>query len=175
MTTPFPQQPPSPWQQPAAGQPLAPTKKGRWYTSKPFIGAAALVVGLGIGASGGGSGGTSGNALPAPTVTVTAEPAAAPPAPTATTTVTVTQTAEAPGPSAAFGDGVHLVGSDIQPGTYKAANPGGRCYWARLKDTSGELGSIIANDNAGGQAVVTIRKTDAAFESTRCGDWVKVS
>ena len=124
---------------------------------KPLgIGVGVLVL---IGLAGGDN-----TPTPTPTVTVMA------PAPASTPTA-----AEVPGPSASFGDGVHLVGADIQPGTYKAANPGGGCYWARLKDTSGEFSSIIANDFTNNQTMVTISKSDAAFESTRCGDWVKVS
>ena len=74
---------------------------------------------------------------------------------------------------AGIGDGTFRVGSDIVPGTYHAANPGGYCYWARLSGTGGTLGEIIANDVAAGPAVVTIAATDAAFQSTGCGGWTK--
>ena len=72
-----------------------------------------------------------------------------------------------------FGPGVYLVGTDIQPGQYRNAGSSG-CYWARLSSTSGDLDAILANDNADGQAIVTIAATDAAFESTRCGTWTKI-
>lgn len=72
------------------------------------------------------------------------------------------------------GSGVYLVGEDIQPGTYRMVLEGSdRCYWARLAGTSGELGDIIANDNVSGQAIVTIGEGDVAFETSRCGEWVR--
>lgn len=70
----------------------------------------------------------------------------------------------------AFSDGTHLVGSDIQPGTYR--NDGtSSCYWARLSGTGGTVEDIIANDNPRGQAYVTIDPSDIAFESKNCGCW----
>jgi len=155
-------------------------KRGRWFTSRPVVGVAALLIGAGIG-SAGGTESTAGTATPpavtvtapASTVTVTA-PGATVQAAAPAATVTVTQKAEAPAPAVAFSDGVHLVGTDIQPGTYKAANSDGGCYWARLKNTDGDFDAIIANGNPSGQAVVTIAKSDGAFQSERCGDWVKV-
>jgi hypothetical protein len=36
---------------------------------------------------------------------------------------------------------------------------------------SGGLTGIIANDNASGQAIVTIASSDAGFETRRCGTW----
>jgi len=74
---------------------------------------------------------------------------------------------------AGIGDGTFQVGADIAPGTYRAANPDGFCYWARLSGTGGTLREIIANDNTTGPAVVTIAATDAAFESSGCGGWTK--
>jgi len=69
-----------------------------------------------------------------------------------------------------IGEGTFIVGEDIQPGRYKArsAHVDGLCYWARLKDDSGEFGSIIANDSTAGSASVTIRSTDGAFETSGC-------
>lgn len=60
--------------QPYAGQQVPPSK-GRWFTTKWFIGAAALLVGVGIGSAGGGDE-PAGSAAPAPmtTVTVTSQP-----------------------------------------------------------------------------------------------------
>jgi hypothetical protein len=40
------------------------------------------------------------------------------------------------------------------------------CYWARLRDTSGELSSIIANNNIGGPTTVTIKSIDGAFQTS---------
>ncbi len=60
------------------------TKRGRLLTSKPVIGAAALLVGvaLGAGSAGGGAGATSAVPAPAPTVTVTTTTTATPSVPT---------------------------------------------------------------------------------------------
>lgn len=72
--------------------------------------------------------------------------------------------------SSSIKDGTHLVGSDIQPGTYR--NDGtSSCYWARLSGTGGTVEDIIANDNPRGQAYVTIDPSDIAFESKNCGSW----
>lgn len=72
--------------------------------------------------------------------------------------------------STEISDGTHLVGSDVQPGTYR--NEGTRaCYWARLSGTGGTVEDIIANDNPRGQSYVTIDPTDIAFQSQNCGTW----
>lgn len=66
--------------------------------------------------------------------------------------------------------GTYLVGIDIQPGTYKGQAGDDiteACYWARLRDVSGELGAIIANGNATGQYYVQVQPGDFAF-STKC-------
>lgn len=110
--------------------------------------------------------GPSGN----PTVTVTRT---APPV-TVTLVVamtgagsTVTLTA-APTAATAFRDGQHLVGRDVQPGTYRASAGGDVCYWER-QDEGGDL-----IDNGFG-TVATIRSSDFAFQSNRCGTWSRVS
>lgn len=92
-------------------------------------------------------------------------PTTTPPAPTTTA------------PADTIGQGTHVVGTDIQPGTYKTTGPAGSspCYWARLSDTSGEGDAIIANDLSDGPSTVTIKKTDGAFETSRCSLWTKVS
>lgn len=66
--------------------------------------------------------------------------------------------------------GTYLVGRDIQPGTYKGK--GGTdiltaCYWARLKNLTGGLDAVIANENATNQYYVQVLKTDIAL-TTRC-------
>ena len=101
-------------------------------------------------------------ATPEPTNTPTPVPSATPGLPTPT-----------PGPSAAFGEGVYIVGVDILPGTYRNAGTAS-CYWARLSGFSGSLDDIIANSNVDGPAVVTIQATDTGFESTRCGTWALI-
>lgn len=72
------------------------------------------------------------------------------------------------------GDGVYLVGIDINPGTYRNSG-GSSCYWKRASGTSGDFGEILANGNESGPAVVTIEASDVAFTSKRCGSWTLVS
>ncbi|MFD3532052.1 hypothetical protein [Streptomyces sp. NPDC058664] len=75
------------------------------------------------------------------------------------------------GPVASFTAGTYLVGEDIKAGAYKT--PGatdGACYWARSKDDSGELDSIIANHLGEGPARVTVRKGEV-FETSGCEEW----
>lgn len=74
------------------------------------------------------------------------------------------------------GNGVFLVGEQVQPGTYQTEGPGSSsfCYWARLSDVTGTFGDLIANDNVSGPTVVRILPTDVAFESSRCMEWIKI-
>lgn len=80
--------------------------------------------------------------------------------------------ADAKGPEATeFGEGMYMVGVDIKPGTYKTSGSG---YWQRLKNAEGTLDSIIANDNAEGNAIVTIKSSDKFFDSNGMdGNWVR--
>jgi hypothetical protein len=79
----------------------------------------------------------------------------------------VVQPAPVAGPLTSFGSGTYEVGVDIKAGKYKGTvDDGSSGYWARLKATDGTLDSIIANDLVTGhQTTVTIKKTDAAFET----------
>ena len=64
--------------------------------------------------------------------------------------------------------GTHIVGKDIQPGIYRGLAGQGlldSCYWARLSDLKGELGSLIANENAVGQYYLEVKPTDVALET----------
>ncbi|UQX01481.1 hypothetical protein [Streptomyces sp. RerS4] len=73
------------------------------------------------------------------------------------------------------GSGTFQVGSDVKPGTYRTTgNKGMGCYWERLKDSSGELESIISNDNVTGASYVTIAASDKVFKSNGCKDWEAV-
>ncbi len=72
------------------------------------------------------------------------------------------------------GDGIYLVGKDINPGTYRNGGTSG-CYWKRSSGTSGDFGEILANGNESGPAVVTIESSDVAFTSKRCGQWALVN
>lgn len=49
------------------------------------------------------------------------------------------------GPKTSFVDGTYLVGSEIQPGTYRA-QPEDSCYWERLSGLSGLSSDRIANE-----------------------------
>ncbi|MFE7277789.1 hypothetical protein [Streptomyces sp. NPDC057623] len=77
---------------------------------------------------------------------------------------------------AAFaGDGDFQVGTDVKPGTYRTTgNTDGMCYWERAKDSSGEVDSLLANDNVTGTSYVTVKATDKLFSSSGCKDWEAV-
>jgi hypothetical protein len=73
-----------------------------------------------------------------------------------------------------IGEGTYIVGDDIQPGRYQAAaGPDGYCYWARLKDDSGDFDSIIASNTTSGRASVTISASDGAFDTGGCTTWIR--
>ncbi|NEY36410.1 hypothetical protein GTU99_30355 [Streptomyces sp. PRKS01-65] len=72
------------------------------------------------------------------------------------------------------GDGDFQVGADVKPGTYRTTGNDGMCYWERAKDASGELDSLLANDNVSGTGYVTVKPTDKIFKSSGCGDWEAV-
>jgi hypothetical protein len=69
--------------------------------------------------------------------------------------------------------GVFIVGTDIAPGVWRAEGTE-NCYWARLSGFSGELKDIIANDIGPGPAIVEVSASDAGFETSNCGTWVKI-
>ena len=69
------------------------------------------------------------------------------------------------------GTGTFLVGSDIQPGEYRAAATPG-CYWARL--ASLDTSDILDNDNADGPVVVQILPSDKAFQASDCATFHKI-
>lgn len=95
---------------------------------------------------------------PAPTPTPTSQPEATP-APIA------------PEEKASFDDGMHIVGEDIQAGTYRTREASGGCYFARLKGFSGELDDILSNENTSYPSVITIKSTDKGFQTKNCGKW----
>lgn len=150
----------------------APDARSEWW--KPVAVAAGmfvmLLIGIGIGAAG----------KSAPSTTTAGQvsaPVAQPPAFAQAPVAQAPEEQPVPVVPQGITAGTYLVGSDIQPGTYKSAGTdgtAGSCYWAREKDTSGVLGSIIANNLASGPSVVTIKPTDGAFETTGCSPWVKI-
>lgn len=78
-----------------------------------------------------------------------------------------------PASAVTFGDGVHVVGTDVPPGRYRTTTIGNLCYWVRLSGFGGTLDELIANDLAfgGASAVVDIVPGDIGFESSDCGAW----
>jgi hypothetical protein len=102
-------------------------------------------------------------------------------APTTTAPGAAAPTTAAPAAGAAsFGPGIQLVGTDIQPGTYRATVEDSSiplCTWQRLSGLSGETDDIITIDlatEAGAQVVVEIQPGDVAFDSSGCGTWTPV-
>jgi hypothetical protein len=77
-------------------------------------------------------------------------------------------------PTAPLGVGVYVVGLDVSPGTWRADTPSSNCYWARRRGFTQALGEIIANDFGATPSIVTIADTDVGFETSGCGDWVRV-
>lgn len=66
-----------------------------------------------------------------------------------------------------------VVGTDIQPGTYRTAGPTAgipMCYWARLRSATGDE---IASGMPSGPASVTILATDKAFRTAGCAEWTR--
>ncbi|MEV8087218.1 hypothetical protein [Streptomyces nigra] len=165
--------------------PGQPTRSRRRWLKYGAVALVSLFIGVGIGNSGGsaesGKRTADSKAAPRPTVTVTktAEAGTPEPAPTVTETVKVTvkpKKTKKPGPAASFsGEGEYLVGEDIKAGTYKTAGPDGGfgCYWERAKDSSGEFGSIISNNNLNGPGRVTLNKGEY-FKTNRCQKWERV-
>lgn len=177
-TVPTPPVPAPPTPAPPAHSPRKPSRAKTWVTHGA-VACVALFIGTGIGAGGeaDADGKPEASAKPGPTVTVTVtETAEAAPAPAVTKTVTAKPKAtKAPGPASSFGgDGEYLVGEDIAAGTYKTGGGDGTfgCYWARLKDASGEFDAIIANNNLDGPGRVTVKKGEY-FQTQGCQDWKK--
>lgn len=113
---------------------------------------------------------TSASQTTVATVTTTAATVALTAAPTTARPTTTPPPPTTTGPKTTFGDGTYRVGADIAPGTYRSTGSGS-CYWERQSSFGGGFESIIANEFARGQAVVTIQASDAGFKSQGCGTW----
>lgn len=87
----------------------------------------------------------------------------------------VTEAEEAAAAST-FGNGVFVVGEDVEPGEYRSAGPSGAnpvgCYYA-WKSGTGSDADIIDNNIVEGQTRVTLNDGDV-FESTSCEQWERV-
>ena len=81
-------------------------------------------------------------------------------------------------PAGSISDGVWIVGSDVQPGTYRSsgAETGGYCMWSRHSSTAGgPFDAIIASDGSkAGQVLVTIQPGDKLFRTHGCAPFTKV-
>lgn len=73
--------------------------------------------------------------------------------------------------AAVSGDNTWLVGKEIAAGTYVTTGSPELCYWERRSGFSSSMNDLIANDLAAGQMIVTIKASDRAFKSSRCGSW----
>lgn len=75
-------------------------------------------------------------------------------------------------PDGQIGEGVWLVGSDVEPGTYRSAGAtdGDYCMWSRHSSAAGGImDDIIASDgDYAGQMVVTIEPGDVLFRTGGC-------
>lgn len=158
--------------------PTPPPRKrhvGRWILG----GVGALVVlFIVIGSLNGGS-------TPASTTSAAATTAPAPVIPAATVAPVVPAPAPVPVPAPAppapkgIGDGTHIVGTDIERGTYRSsgAEPGlfEFCYWTTKAGASSNSKIIdMGSANADEQQVVEIGSGVKAFESNGCAPWTKV-
>lgn len=68
------------------------------------------------------------------------------------------------------GDGLYLVGVDVQPGTYRSEG-GANCYWARLNATGDD---ILDNYYGAGATVLTIQPGDGVVEVSGCAPFTLV-
>lgn len=164
------------FQQPAGSPPPAPTPTKR-SSNWPWIAGiiVAFLLGTAIGGASGGSTSTPTAAPASPVPSQTAPVASAPPVSSAPA-APVVPSAPA-GPVTEVEDGTYQVGTDMVAGRYKTAGPPAgsampMCYFARSKDDSGELGSIIANDIAQGPSSVTVKAGEFVKLSGGC-TWTK--
>lgn len=75
-------------------------------------------------------------------------------------------------------DGVWVVGTDIQPGTYRSpgAPAGGYCMWSRHSSVAGgPFDAITASDGSkAGQVLVTVQPGDKLFRTHGCAPFTKI-
>jgi hypothetical protein len=72
-----------------------------------------------------------------------------------------------------FGNGIHQVGRDIQPGQYHTDGSAGGCYYALLTAPSGPgVDHIIDNNNISGPATLVIESP--YFETSGGCTWTKI-
>ncbi|MEU2547613.1 hypothetical protein ABZ618_19635 [Streptomyces roseolus] len=144
------------------------TQQRNWFARHKLLTAAgAVVVVVAIGAAMGGGG----EDAKAPEAKSSAPAASG----SKDSGGSASQAPEKPKAATVDGDGDFEVGSDVKPGLYRSTgNKDAECYWERAKDASGEVDSILANDNVTGTAYVEIKASDKLFKSTSCGTWEAV-
>lgn len=67
-------------------------------------------------------------------------------------------------PPTSLGAGIHEVGTEIAPGVYSTPETPTGCYFARLSDTTGSAGSILANGSTEGRGRLEVLATDRFVE-----------
>jgi len=92
--------------------------------------------------------------------------------PPVTITATVTVAPPAPPAAASIGEGIYKVGDAIPAGRYKTEGASS-CYYARLKNDSGDFSAIIANNNLTGPGSTTV-KAGEFFEISGSCKWTVV-
>lgn len=83
---------------------------------------------------------------------------------------TAVSAAETAKEASEFGNGVHIVGTNVTAGTYSIASSTD-CYYAWMSGTGSDA-DIIDNNIVSGPATVTLRDGDV-FETNRCGTWTR--
>ena len=68
------------------------------------------------------------------------------------------------------GDGIWLVGEDVEPGTYQAEG-GPWCMWSRISGWTADISSVIKG-GAGRRA--TLEEGDLGFVTEGCGAWTRI-
>jgi hypothetical protein len=149
---------------PATSSPVKPRRRWPWVVG--------VVVAFGLGAAVGGAGNTTRptaapGGAPAATVTVTA---GAPAPATVTAPAPAPASVPAPDTGGTIGDGTHHVGEDMKAGRWKTTGPttGMPCYWARLKNDSGDFQAIITNGTPTGPASLSVKSGEFVEFSGGC-------
>jgi len=71
-----------------------------------------------------------------------------------------------------FGAGVLLVGTEAQPGRYVHEGPVENCYWERTDQAGNTIDNFFTLGAA--RVEVVIQASDYSFNSSGCGEWVKI-
>lgn len=108
---------------------------------------------------------------PSPQSTAASSPASIAPG----TNPPVVTPAPTPAPRT-FQDGEHRVGTDIEPGTYRAVKAPSSvaedfCAWERVSGFGGSEAELIANSAGVGPRVATVAASDVGFITENCGTW----